>query len=93
MNREAAALGIPTYSIFAGRVGAVDAWLAGEGRLQFLSSPADLERIAFCHSTGVRTVDSFSLRQWVTEKLLDLAAGTPGAMSSPSNESDRRTNP
>lgn len=33
MNREAAALGVPVYSIFRGRLGAVDEYLAGAGRL------------------------------------------------------------
>jgi predicted glycosyltransferase len=39
MNREAAALGIPAYTTFAGRMGAVDEMLVGEGRLEILSSP------------------------------------------------------
>jgi predicted glycosyltransferase len=33
MNREAAALGVPVYSIFRGRIGAVDQYLARTGRL------------------------------------------------------------
>lgn len=33
MNREAAALGIPVYSIFRGKIGAVDSRLEREGRL------------------------------------------------------------
>ena len=33
MNREAAALGVPVYSIFRGKLGAVDRYLAREGRL------------------------------------------------------------
>jgi uncharacterized protein len=43
MNREAAALGIPVYSIFRGTIGAVDKYLAEKGRLVLLESPADLE--------------------------------------------------
>jgi len=42
MNREAAALGIPVYSIFRGPTGAVDRYLAGHGRLLMLESPADV---------------------------------------------------
>jgi hypothetical protein len=42
MNREAAALGVPVYSIFRGTIGAVDNYLATEGRLVLLESPADL---------------------------------------------------
>ncbi|MGH9431375.1 MAG: DUF354 domain-containing protein [Terriglobia bacterium] len=33
MNREAAALGVPVYSIFRGTIGAVDRYLAARGRL------------------------------------------------------------
>ena len=33
MNREAAALGVPVYSIFRGKIGAVDQYLADTGRL------------------------------------------------------------
>jgi uncharacterized protein len=38
MNREAVALGIPVYTTFAGRPGAVDSALVKEGRLRALSS-------------------------------------------------------
>jgi predicted glycosyltransferase len=43
MNREAAALGVPAYTTFAGRMGAVDEMLVGEGRLRILRSAAELE--------------------------------------------------
>jgi predicted glycosyltransferase len=42
MNREAAALGVPVYSIFRGTIGAVDHYLAEHGRLVLLESPADV---------------------------------------------------
>jgi len=42
MNREAAALGVPVYSIFRGTIGAVDHYLANNGRLVLIESPADL---------------------------------------------------
>jgi uncharacterized protein len=38
MNREAAAMGVPVYSIFRGPIGAVDRFLASEGRLVLLES-------------------------------------------------------
>jgi hypothetical protein len=41
MNREAAALGVPVYSIFRGRLGAVDRYLAREGRLVLVETPED----------------------------------------------------
>ena len=43
MNREAAALGVPVYSIFRGTIGAVDHYLAEQGRLILLESPADVQ--------------------------------------------------
>jgi predicted glycosyltransferase len=42
MNREAAALGVPVYSIFRGRIGSVDRYLADEGRLILLESVEDV---------------------------------------------------
>lgn len=42
MNREAAALGVPVYSIFRGTIGAVDHYLAERGRLVLLESTADI---------------------------------------------------
>lgn len=38
MNREAAAMGVPVYSIFRGPIGAVDRFLSSEGRLVLLES-------------------------------------------------------
>jgi uncharacterized protein len=43
MNREAAALGVPVYSIFRGTIGAVDQWLADSGRLTLIEKVEDLE--------------------------------------------------
>ena len=42
MNREAAALEIPVYSIFRGKIGAVDRYLADSGRLMLLESVEDV---------------------------------------------------
>jgi predicted glycosyltransferase len=39
MNREAVALGTPVFTVFEGRLGAVDERLIAEGRLQRLQSP------------------------------------------------------
>ncbi len=43
MNREAAALGVPVYSIFRGKIGAVDRYLANAGRLILLESIEDVK--------------------------------------------------
>jgi predicted glycosyltransferase len=42
MNREAAVLGVPTWTTFAGELGAVDRWLIREGRMQVLERAEDL---------------------------------------------------
>jgi predicted glycosyltransferase len=44
MNREAAALGVPVYSIFRGHIGVVDKRLSEEGRLVLIESIDDLDR-------------------------------------------------
>jgi predicted glycosyltransferase len=41
MNREAAALGVPVYSIFRGEIGSVDKYLAEQGRLVLLENAED----------------------------------------------------
>ena len=42
MNREAAALGIPVYSIFGGMIGAVDRSLEQNGRLTLVGTPEEV---------------------------------------------------
>lgn len=42
MNREAAALGVPVYSIFRGKIGAVDKYLAEDGRLTLIETAEDV---------------------------------------------------
>jgi uncharacterized protein len=42
MNREAAVLGTPVWSIFEGRLGAVDETLVKQGRLKILRDPRDV---------------------------------------------------
>lgn len=50
MNREAAALGVPVYSIFRGTLGMVDKSLAESGRLTLLATPEEVRtRIALVH--------------------------------------------
>ena len=42
MNREAAALGVPVYSIFRGTIGEVDRYLARTGRLVLIEKAGDI---------------------------------------------------
>jgi predicted glycosyltransferase len=43
MNREAASLNVPVYSIFRGKIGAVDQYLSKTGRLVLLQNVEDLQ--------------------------------------------------
>lgn len=47
MNREAALLGVPVYSIFMGRIGAIDQSLSDHGRLTLIRKPDDVAGIEF----------------------------------------------
>jgi predicted glycosyltransferase len=59
MNREAAALGVPVYSIFRGAIGAVDKHLAENGRLVLLENENEImDRI---------NVQKWKRPQWSTE--------------------------
>jgi hypothetical protein len=55
MNREAAALGIPVYTTYGGRLGGVDEELIRQGRLRPLTDPRALELRKRGDSTGERT--------------------------------------
>lgn len=46
MNREAAALHVPVYSVFRGKIGAVDHQLQKEGRLMLIENAAQVDAIA-----------------------------------------------
>lgn len=54
MNREAVALGVPVYTTFAGRLGAVDEGLLADGRLRELTDPESFDlakRVALDHTS------------------------------------------
>jgi uncharacterized protein len=55
MNREAAVLGTPVWSMFEGRLGAVDELLVHQGRLRLLRDPDDIV-VARKGATAVRTL-------------------------------------
>jgi predicted glycosyltransferase len=68
MNREAAVLGVPTWTTFAGTLGAVDRWLVEQGRMQVLARAEDLAIVK-----RQRTPPRFeALADAVTEEILRL---------------------
>ena len=70
MNREAAALGVPVYSIFRGKTGAVDRYLSERGRLTLLESVEDvrnrLKPVARKRVTGTSYSESAVLKKVVS---------------------------
>ena len=54
MNREAAALGVPVYTTYGGRLGGVDEALIREGRLKPLTDPRALELVKRQDGSGTR---------------------------------------
>jgi predicted glycosyltransferase len=54
MNREAAALGVPVYTTYGGRLGGVDEELIREGRLKPLTDPRALELEKRDNASGSR---------------------------------------
>lgn len=58
MLREGAYLGIPSYSIFQSKIGAVDRWLEEIGRAKLLAGPTDLGRIELRKRGPLARLDS-----------------------------------
>jgi uncharacterized protein len=54
MNREAAALGVPVYTTYGGRLGGVDEELIREGRLKPLTDPRALELVKRTNASAGR---------------------------------------
>jgi predicted glycosyltransferase len=66
MNREAAVLRVPTWTTFAGELGAVDRWLVEEGRMRVLERADDL----VIEKRAPVTPDFEALADAVTEEIL-----------------------
>jgi uncharacterized protein len=81
MNREAAALGVPVYSIFRGTLGAVDKYLAEAGRLTLLQSPADVRNnitlVHRCMDGQRKAEERPALQTIVTDIVGILESGSP----------------
>jgi uncharacterized protein len=71
INREAAALGVPAASVYAGKWAAIDEELVNEGRLLRLSSREDIESLAISKKPELRRREMIRVRQEVTELILE----------------------
>jgi predicted glycosyltransferase len=76
MNREAAALGVPVYSIFRGKIGAVDRYLADHGRLVLLERAEDIHTKIVLkrreHACRDFSADNAALRS-ISEAIISIA--------------------
>lgn len=71
INREAAALGVPAASIYAGRWAAVDEQLLKEGRLQRIATMQDFERLTIQKKRGLNLRRSFEVIDEVVRLILN----------------------
>src|SRR5262245_44196652 len=71
MNREAAALGVPVASIYAGKWAAIDEKLAREGRLRKLAELNDVESLIVQKKSGREPRANQNTRAEVTELILE----------------------
>lgn len=72
MNREAAVLGVPAYSVFAGEPGAVDLELERLGRLKSIRSHEELSEIRLEKGRSMSRLRNPTLRREIT----DIICGT-----------------
>lgn len=63
MNREAAALGVPVYSIFRGTIGAVDRYLQDKGRLKLIETDSDVQNKILVSKRVKNQKENFGDRQ------------------------------
>jgi len=77
MLREAAYLGVPAYSIFRSRIGAVDRQLASLGRLCVLRSAADFSQIELSARGSLRPLrDESHVADNLSRKMIERASAS-----------------
>lgn len=70
MNREAAALGVPAATVYAGEWAAVDAELVREGRLKRLRTREDIHNLRVVKKDGTHARRALGVRAQVAEMIL-----------------------
>jgi predicted glycosyltransferase len=71
MNREAAALGVPAASIYAGKWAAIDEELVAEGRLQRLSSREQIESLEIRKKSCTKPRAAVGVKAEITRLILE----------------------
>ncbi len=70
MNREAAALGVPAVSIYAGKWAAIDQTLVDEGRLQRISAREEIDALQIAKKSGLWLRHATRVREKIVELIL-----------------------
>jgi uncharacterized protein len=71
MNREAAALGVPAVSIYAGQWAAIDEELVKEGRLKRISTREAFASVQIAKKDGLRPKRATQVRQEIVKLILN----------------------
>ena len=71
MNREAAALGVPALSVYAGRWAAIDEALINEGRLRKISSREEIDSLIVGKKSGLKARPATGVRAEVVKLILE----------------------
>jgi len=71
MNREAAALGVPAVSVYAGKWAAIDESLVREGRLNRIRSREEAESLTIGKKSGLRPRNAGAVRDEVLNLILE----------------------
>lgn len=71
MNREAAALGVPAVSVYAGQWAAIDEALVREGRLERISSREEIDGLIVSKKSGLNVRHATSVREEVVNLILE----------------------
>lgn len=72
MNREAAALGVPTATIFAGHAAAIDEYLIRENRLLKINRREDLAELQIIKKSGLNSRGKSDVREQILNLILDI---------------------
>jgi hypothetical protein len=71
MNREAAALGVPVATIFAGKPAAIDDWLINTDRMAKIETREDLQKLPLVKKANVNARRALEMKAKVTDLILD----------------------
>ena len=73
MNREAAVMGVPAYTIYAGRMGSVDKYLIRMGKMTAIAGPDDFRRIKIRKKAELSATLRFETRREIVRCILQFA--------------------